>query len=246
VNDARLPELSTTRKISIMQPEKMKSFAIGIVTALGFLLVTVPVAGAQNVFQCTVTIADGRTINSNLVVPDNARCILENVAVIGNVHVGTGVTLIVQPTTGQTVTIDGNIATGQCRFALFQTSGGEVSVEGNVTLQGCLDLVGSFGPNVTIGGNFLLANNSGVGWIVTDGVVQGNLTVHNNNAFRFFAVFGSQVSGNVDVSGNSGAGALVGGNTIGNNLGCFGNSSVTDNGTPNTVSGHKDGQCAGL
>ena len=63
-----------------MQRENMKFFAIAMVTALGFLLATVSVASAQNTFQCTGTISDGRTINSNLVVPANATCTLDTIA----------------------------------------------------------------------------------------------------------------------------------------------------------------------
>jgi hypothetical protein len=65
-------EISKTKEEYVMQPENMKSFAIAIITALGFLLANVPIACAQNTTQCTGTISDGSTINGNLVVPPNA------------------------------------------------------------------------------------------------------------------------------------------------------------------------------
>lgn len=105
-----LAEISTTREEHAMQPDNIKSLAIATVTALGFLLATVPVAGAQSTFQCTGIISDGSTINGSLVLPANATCQLTNVTVVGNVQVGTGANLNVFPYPGQTVTIGGNIA----------------------------------------------------------------------------------------------------------------------------------------
>ncbi len=231
----------------------MKSFAIAIVTALGSLLATVPVANAQNAFQCNTgpfsTISNGSTINSSLVVPAYATCFLSNVTVVGNVHVGMGATLGVFPSERQTVTIDGNIVADQCEFIELATSGGVISVEGNVTIQYCTDGGGYGGPNVTISGNFVCANNPNA-CFAQGGVVQGNLTVdnnNNNNVGNIVDVEGNQVSGNVDVSGNSGQTPIVGGNTIGGNLRCSGNSAtLVDEGFPNIVSGSKLGQCAGL
>jgi hypothetical protein len=234
-----------------MQPGKIKCFAVVIVAALGLLLATVPIAGAQQAFQCTGTISDGSTIDRNLIVPANAFCTLTNVKVAGNVHVGTGATFSVSPATGQTVEIDGNIAADRCFIAFLQSSGGVVSIEGNVTLQGCTSVshvagVGYVGPKLTISGNFLCANNS-TQCNATDGVVQGNLTVDDNSTSSPISVFGNQVSGNVDISGNTAVTLIVGGNTISGNLQCFDNSSVfppDDDGSPNTVSGHKQRQCA--
>jgi hypothetical protein len=62
------------------------------------------------------------------------------------------------------------------------------------------------------------------------------------------AVGTNQVGGNVQVNNNSGSSAsLVGGNTIGGNLQFARNTpGVTDEGVPNTVTGTKQGQCAGL
>jgi hypothetical protein len=99
-----------------MQPDNIKSVAIAIVTALGFLLATVPIASAQNTNQCTGTISDGSTINGNLVVPPNASCTLTNVTVIGNVRVGVGAALSVFPGAMQLLQL---VATSQPTSAML-------------------------------------------------------------------------------------------------------------------------------
>jgi hypothetical protein len=233
-----------------MHRENIKSFAIAMVTALGFLLATVPVASAQMVTQCTGTIYDGRTINSNLVVPAPG-CTLTNVTVVGNVLVGTGATLIVMPATGQTVTIDGNIATGQCQAVSLNTQlGGVISVGGTVNIQGCTNAFYFAGSGtVTIGGNFVCTNTSDA-CIADGGVVRGNLTVDNNSVSVGIQLVGNRISGNVDVSSNnsSSGGILIEDNMIGGNLQCSSNNPlpVAETGHQNKVSGHKEGQCISL
>lgn len=246
-----------------MQRENMKFFAIAMVTALGFLLATVSVASAQNTFQCTGTISDGRTINSNLVVPANATCTLDNVTVTGNVGVGTGALLNVTPASGQTVEINGNLTADQCNSVDLAPalSAAVILIGGNVTIQNCTGgTVGYAGPGITIGGNFVCADDPQTTCVADDGVVRGNLSVENNklqafNVITFSEVLGNKISGNAEISGNAvirgNTAVLVGGNTIGGNLRCFDNSPPpTDNAfgvtSPNTVGGQKQGQCAGL
>jgi hypothetical protein len=78
---------------------------------------------------------------------------------------------------------------------------------------------------VTIGGNFLSANSGNC----TAGscVVQGYLTVDNNTVVS--VVNDNQISGNADVSGNSGSTSRVEGNRIGGNLRCFDNNPTPSN-----------------
>jgi hypothetical protein len=233
-----------------------------MVTAFGFLLATASVASAQNTFQCTGTISDGSTINGNLVVPANATCTLDNVTVTGNVGVGTGALLNVSPASGQTVKINGNLTADQCNSVTL--AGAEVSVisiAGNVTIQNCTGgSVGYVGPGITIGGNFVCADDPQTTCSADNGVVHGNLTVENNtlqasNVITFSEVLGNKINGNAEISSNAvtsgNTAVLAGGNTIGGNLLCFDNSPPpTDNvfgvTSPNTVGGHKQGQCAGL
>jgi hypothetical protein len=228
-----------------MQHEKMKSFTIATAAALGFLLASLPIANAQSTFQCTGTISDGRTINSNLVVPPNAFCTLTNVTVTGNVQVGVAATLSVFPDPGQAVTIDGNITASQCNIVeMININGtGVTLVEGNMNIQSCKNGSGSGyqGPDVTIGGNFVCANTPFCG--AQYGVVRGNVTVDNNASAD---VMGNQIDGNVNVSGNINV-ITVAGNTISGNLKCQNNNPAPSNGgSTNTVSGNKTGQCANL
>jgi hypothetical protein len=168
------------------------------------------------------------------------------VTVIGNVQVGMDAALSIFPDAMQAVTIGGNITADQCNVVeIANISGlGVTSVEDNMKIQNCKNGSGSGyqGPDVTIGGNFVCANTPFCG--ASGGVVQGNLTVDNN---LLAEVTGNQVSGNVDVSGNSPFGVTVAGNTIGGNLRCSNNkpAAVNDNNS-DTVSGHKLDQCAGL
>ena len=246
-----------------MYAKKLKSSAVATVTALGFLVATVPVANAQNTFQCTGTISDGSTINGNLVVPANATCTLDNVTVTGNVGVGTGALLNVTPASGQTVEINGNLTADQCNSVDLAPalSAAVILIGGNVTIQNCTGgTVGYAGPGITIGGNFVCADDPQTTCVADDGVVHGNLTVEDNklqasNVITFSEVLGNKISGNAEISGNAvstgNTAVLVGGNTIGGNLRCFDNSPPpTDNvfgvTSPNTVGGQKQGQCAGL
>jgi hypothetical protein len=234
-----------------MQRENMKFFAIAIVTAFGFLLATVPLASAQNAFQCTGTIADGRTIDSNLVVPANKTCELDNVRVAGNVQVGTGATLNALPGSGQMVTIGGNIVADQCLSVdISVAGGGTISLEGNVKIQNCTTPNSYVLAGLVVHGNLSVDdNNTETGTYFVEGVVvQGNLSVDNNNSENTLILESNQVSGNVDFSGNSAMGRappFVDGNKISGNLSCSGNSPPPV-GASNTVGGREQGQCAAL
>ena len=241
-----------------MYPKKIKPFATAIVTALGMLIGATSITSAQNT-QCSSTIVDGRTIHGNLIVPLNATCELDNVTVSGNVQVAMGAVLQAFPVAGQKVAINGNVAADECFDVELETSGGTISVAGNFTARNCNGagysghcLTSGSGLCLTIGGNVVFTG-TGAGTVAAEGVVQGNLTVDNNNTKDLPVppvVAGNQVSGNVEVSGNAAPvqnPTLVKDNTIGGNLQCVGNSPPPDDGgAPNTVSGHKLGQCAGL
>ena len=133
---------------------------------------------------------------------------------IGNVRVGTGAALSVMGSSDLTITIDGNVVADQCNFVRFENiMRGAISVEGNVNIQNCTNGSGAgsyFGP-ITISSNFVCSNNP-IFCVADSGVVQGNLTVDDNtDAANSSRVSSNQVSGNVDVSGNSGAMTEVGG-----------------------------------
>jgi hypothetical protein len=227
-------------------------FAITPFAALGILAGTVPAARAADT-TCPPT--NGGTINGNLTVPALASCTLLNVTVTGNVQVGKGASLLVQPASGQTVTIGGNVQAAQCQSVQFIPPSGVISVGGNVQIRNCTGTsgyIGGPGGPITIGGNFACDNNSAE-CVAGVGSVRGNVEVNNNSggsAAPGAIVGANTVGGNVQVnnnSGSSGNNTVVDGNTIGGNLQCAGNTpSVTDFGHPNTVTGTKQGQCAGL
>jgi hypothetical protein len=218
----------------------MKQFATAMLAALGMMLAALPAARADT--TCPPSPPIGSTVNGNLVVPSGQICFLGGVTVIGNVQVQTnasialgGVTVIgnVRVQTNASLansivlsTIDGNIETDQCNFVhLFQ-----VTVGGNVDIENCRP-----------GNSDIIGYIAGHGQIVQ---IDGNFTCNNNVALVCFAVNG-QVQGNVQINNNRQAQVI--GNTIGGNLQCQGNTGgATDNGQPNTVAGHKLGQCAGL
>jgi hypothetical protein len=246
-----------------MHTEDMKSFAIEMFAALGFLLAVVPIASAYST-ECSGLIPNGTVIDGNLTVPANTRCDLDDGTVNGNVRVETDAALFISVGPGQTVTINGNVRVGTGARVLI---GGEtITVSGNLTADQCDDVRIAFGAitvtgnfiienctstteasgynEVTLGGNFVCSGSGGEGCVASSGVVHGNLTMDNNTGDS--SVFGNQISGNVNVSGNS-ASVIVGSNTIDGNLRCFDNRPPpSDFGIPNTVSGHKKGQCARL
>ncbi len=168
--------------------------------------------------------------------------------VTGNVQVGKGASLFVESFSGQTVTIGGNVQADRCQSVLVDGLGvGAISVGGNVHIQNCTALSGYNGSAVTISGNFACDNNSG-GCIAARGSVRGNVQVNNNsNVGGQGAEVGfNNVGGNVQVNSNSGSSAsIVEGNTIGGNLQCARNTPGVGGGG-NTVTGTKQGQCAGL
>src|SRR5580704_3083229 len=110
-------------------------FAITPLAALGILAGTVPAARAADI---TCPPNPSGTINGNLVVPAGNSCTLANVTVTGNVQVGKGATLIVEPNPGQTVTIGGNVQAAQCQSVVLEPiAHGAISVGGNVQIQNC-------------------------------------------------------------------------------------------------------------
>jgi hypothetical protein len=118
----------------------MNRFTITTLAAFGILVGTLPIARAADT-SCTTVIANGGTINGNLIVPVSATCTLENVTVTGNVTVGRGASLLVETGTGQAVTIGGNLQATQCQRVFLITTGstGVISVGGNVRIENCME-----------------------------------------------------------------------------------------------------------
>jgi hypothetical protein len=226
-----------------------KRFAAAALAAIGMGLATVPASAADT--TCTTTLSNG-TINGNLVVPNNASCTLTNETVTGSVTVGTGASLRVDGST-----IGGNIRASHCNFVQLINTSGAVNVGGNVAIEFCTGKRnGYFRPDfsvsspITISGNFTCSNNDtsrtdSIPCAAEFGSVGGNVQVNNNVVANVEVEFNT-VQGNVQVNNNTPDFAFVEGNNIGGNLSCQGNAGVRDEGNPNTVAGHKLGQCAGL
>jgi hypothetical protein len=114
--------------------------------------------------------------------------------------------------------------------------------------------------DVSVEGNVIVRRSGAEGFEITSNEVHGNVVVIDNTIVgaetpSLFAVTDNSVDGNVIVSGNDATNAFeppyVMSNTVSGNLVCQNNTpDVTDefvDGTfPNTVAGHKIGECAGL
>jgi hypothetical protein len=223
----------------------MKSFVVAIFTALGFLAAASVanaggvVVGPPPVTCSNQTISNGGTINTNLTIADNTRCVVLNVTITGNVNVGKGASLDISPelVAGEKVVINGNVDANQCNSVTIISEPPDISIGGNFSIKNCTGnatIVGS-----TIGNNLVCSNNTG-SCSIQDVIVNGNATIDDNSGS---AILSSKISGNLDFSGNTAPGNFVRDNTVGGNLSC------KDNVPPpslsgNTVTGNAKGQCA--
>jgi hypothetical protein len=192
------------------------------------------------------TISNGETINTNLIVSPNTSCTLNNVTVTGNVDVEQGASLTITPIRGQNVVINGNLDANGCNFVVIAptTNDLNVSIGGNLSIKNCTnhgEVVG-----VTISGNLVASNNTSA-YDVEFNIVHGNMMVDNNSgSTTVISVFGNEISGNLGFSDNTALSNDVGGNTVGGNLSCKGNSPpplLQFDGSGNTVTGNTTGQC---
>ena len=189
---------------------------------LALALVFAVVVGASAVHAadtvCSGTIS-ASTVSGNLVVPQNASCILQTVSVTGNVEVLQNASLSVQAYV-EPSSIGGNILADHCASALLQ---GTVTVGGNLQIQNCTGKSGFAGPGIKIHGNFLCQNNRGPceAWL---GAVGGSALIQNNV---------SSLASDISLS------------AIGGTLLCLQNTPApTHNAGPDWVTGNLVGQCA--
>ena len=197
---------------------------------------------------------DPVTITGNLTVSDGALLndhdfSTASVAVEGNVKVGKGAVLGLgsyNPRAAQHTTVAGNIIANQplSMYLSFMT------VHGNfISNGGGGGATGEFRnyptKDITVDGNMVIQGWTG-GWIgVIRNHVGGNL-VFSNNKSVINGLVDPPVPGEVDSDSSEIMTNVVGGNLI-----CQGNTPAAqvnpdDGGQPNTVGGHKIGQCAGL
>jgi hypothetical protein len=184
-------------------------------------------------------------------VPAGASCYLDGVRVTDNVTVGTGATLEVANTTGDS-TIGGNVTGKDCGSIDLESTGGSnrVAVGGNLTVTSCNGgFDGARGNSaqppippqtMLIGGNVKCDGNPG-GCVFDYTVLGKNLECSGNFNCDLES---NAIGGSVTLKGNSGTGIRVDNNIVGGNLACSGNVATTGGG--NTVAGTKSGQCSGF
>lgn len=248
-------------------------FAVVLFATVGMVIVTN--ARAQ-VTPCSGDLS-GTTIRHNLFVPDGATCVLHDLRVVGNVLVGTNAVLQLGAGTKISGNILADSCNSVEEVGLAGVTQTPIFIGGNVDINNCTvggDLgsaPGSGFPSFTVRGNLSCENNGGfcgldgaeiggnarfinnhAGVNVFSVTIGGNLSVSDNTVAdvsgEAAAVAGDNVGGNVQVNNNTNGSVGVGGNVIGGNLRCMGNSQQPgdDGNGPNTVSGHKLGQCSSL
>jgi hypothetical protein len=221
----------------------MKYFA-RIMLAIGVMIGAVSAAHAATLCPSVIP-APGSTVTGDLIVQSGQDCNLLGVTITGSVLIQTNAGLGMNPNGTQPSIIMGNVTVG--KGAVFFPNGAGASngatIGGNIVAYGCAY---AFLSGTTVGGNVDIENCSQPqGKVIIPGYqggvqIGGNFTCVNNKP-ACNAINGN-VEGNVQVNDN--AGAQVYGNTIGNNLICHSNGSITGGG--NTVGGKKSGQCSGF
>jgi hypothetical protein len=199
--------------------------------ACGIMVAALPTARAADT-TCPPNLVN-TTVNGNLIVPAGQGCSMTGVTVTGNVQVQTNAVLTF-PNSLPTSTIVGNVSVGT---GASVGSFGGLTIDGNLDANQCLSV--TLNAPATVGGNVQIQYCEDTGVIGSD--IGGNVACNNSGICDIGT---NKVNGNVAVNDNFSA--QVGNNTIGNNLECQGNTSITDGGLPNTVGGHRNGQCAGF
>jgi len=200
-------------------------------------------------FTCT-GFSSGQTYN-NVVVPAGAACTLDNTTVLGNVTVKTAADLTVT-TGGGDSTVRGSVKGPGCDSIDLEATGAanRIAVGGDLVITNCTGVTfsgarGSSGPgtppqSVVIGGNTKCDNVDG-GCVFDYVVLARAVDCSGNDGCTLNS---SAIGDNATVNNNTGPGARINNNVIAGNLGCNGNSAVTNAGAPNTVAGTESGQCS--
>jgi hypothetical protein len=192
-------------------------------------------AGAATGTTCTGPLAPGTY--KKVTVPAGASCISDGpIRIEGGLEIGQGGTFVLgsEENPVDTGTINGGVrATNPASVQIHFT-----------TINGGINVQGGAGP---FGGPFDITWNA-----IEDNVIRGGVTIEGYNGF-WFGFIRNTVSGTVNLNDNvlqdPDANEYVT-NTINGNLNCSGNfpaPQVGDSeGSPNIVSGQKNGQCAVL
>lgn len=209
---------------------------LGLVTLLSAVTVlSATSAGAATGTTCTGSLAPGTY--KKVTVPGGASCISDGpITIKGGLEIGQGATFVLgsEENAVHTGTINGGVrATNPASVQIHFT-----------TINGGIKVQGGSGP---FGGPFGMTWNA-----IEDNVIHGGTTITGYNGF-WFGFIRNTVSGTVNLNNNvleDPDGNEYVTNTIHGNLNCSGNSpapQVGDSeGLPNTVTGHKTGQCAAV
>ena len=204
---------------------------------VGALLVVSPgVAGAAPPSTtCTGALAPGTY--QRLVVPEGAACLSEGpVTVRGGLFVGRGATFVLGSE-------ENPVDTGTISGGVHATNPASVQIH-FTTINGGIDIHGGSGA---FGGPFDITWNA-----IEDNRINGGATIEGYDGF-WFGFIRNHVNGSVSLNGNVLAdpdGNEYVTNSIHGSLNCAGNSPAPQigdsEGSPNSVTGRKTGQCAGL
>jgi hypothetical protein len=197
---------------------------LGLAFAAGFASLIAGGQDARAAHTNCIGSVTGATIDGDVFVPKGASCTLADVTVDGNVLVFKRASLTVN---GGTIT--GNVHASNCVFVKLSPDSSNVTptVNGTVHISHCTNSSAVPGSGVTAGGEIdgsFICNNNRDSCEVIDATVGNNVQVNH--------ILSSTES-------------VISASTIGGNLECEANKPApTASGAPNTVTGHKEGQCS--
>jgi hypothetical protein len=203
-----------------------------LTAAVAFAL---PATAAGNTTTCEGVLAPGTY--QRVVVPAGATCFSDGPVVIrSGLFVGPGATFVLGSE-------ENPVPTGVISGGVHATNAASVQIH-FTTINGGVDIHGGSGP---FGGPFEVTWNT-----IEDSRINGAVTMEGYNGF-WMGFIRNTVYGSVNLNGNvlvDPDGNEYVTNTIHGSLNCAGNSpapQVGDSeGSPNTVTGQKTGQCAAL
>jgi hypothetical protein len=178
----------------------MKTKLAIVATILG--AIAAPVAADEIVCRTTLS---NRTIDGNVLVPNRASCVLQNVYVKGNVELRDRSQLIIR---NQTF-VEGSVQTDGASRVRIRDS----EINGNIQLTGVDYDLGSLVINTKVGGTIDWKDNDAPMLIRLNQVI-ADIKVNQNN--RLARIFDNRVNGNLQCQSNrpapQGEGNRVGGN----------------------------------
>jgi hypothetical protein len=214
-----------------------KGIPAAFLGVLGALLVGVPsLAAAGGATTCTDTLAPGTY--GKVIVPAGASCLTfaGPVTIRGGVSIGEGATFVLGSE-------DNSAHTGNIYGGVNATNAATVEIHFS-TITGGVNISGGAGP---FGGPFEVTFNT-----IEDSVINGSVNISGYDGF-WQGFFRNHVNGSFNYNNNTLVdpdGNEVQTNHINGSMNCSGNTPAPQQGdsegSPNTVTGAKTGQCAGL